>query len=545
MKKKIISVLLSLIMIFSLSANVSAIGNDLPVATNTLNKILDSFRKALKNGDEYLSLTEYGLYDDESKTLYYGLYDLFVYNCNDTGSFKLGKYNESYVTLDLISSSGNITGVKIKYDDHYVDENGKFNKEQLEKDKKLVSERYRKALSVVKRNMTDVEKALALYDYLLTITDYPASIGQHGTESYPTDSYKAYGLLRDGYSTCLAYSKLYAILLNESGVKAVTVGSDTIAHEWVMVCIDGEWYHCDPTWDDFVTSYGLTTFFHPNDDEYDRGAVSHEYFLKSDEEFLEMDHIDWEVSFTANPDRILETPKSGESGKFDDKFFSYNNEKFLCFTAMWCINGNWYFADEESNSVVRTTIDGEPEYISLPDENEYIRYIFSYENDLYVSTDESVYRFDTVSDKYDKIFAVSATYPGDENKYTVFSEMSIIYDEMTLTTADYEYTNDEDADEWFSNINFSTETYPMSEIRFKEPVGDNEEKTVSASRDTLEINEKIRTIVSDEVPQPISPVDSTAVQKRSSSLIYLIIGVVVLGITAAAVIAALIIHKKR
>lgn len=549
--KKIVSVLLSLIMIFAMSAGASAIGNDLGLGTKALNKLLDSFRTALKNGDSSVSLKEYGLPDDS--LTYMELYELLSYNTNDIGSFKLGKYNESYVTLDIYTDSGYLSSVSIKFDDQYVDSSGELNAEQLDADKKLVYDRYRAALSVAKRGMTDVEKALALYDYLLTITDYPQSQGLHGNEVYPDDSYKAYGLLRDGYSTCLAYAKLYAILLNESGVPAITVGSDTINHEWVMVCIDGEWYHCDPTWDDFSTDYGLTTFYDPNDDSYDIGAMTHEYFLKSDEEFIELEHPDWYVSYTVNPDRMTEAPVSGPSGKFDDMFFSDKNENFYCYTAMSCINGNWYFCDCKSNCIIRTRIDGEPEYIDIPNSDmEYLHYAFPYGNDLYVATDYSIYRMDTVSDKFDRIFAITPPADEDEEKYTVYSEMSVLYDEMKLTTAQFSYNDDEDSEEWFNDVQITSETFPMNELQTKAPVTPTEEKTISARRDSGDDNDDAGSNrlaaaedIADHSPALPDAGDLLREEIRKTSTLYMTIGVVVLAVIVAAVIAAIIIHKKR
>ena len=551
--KKIISVLLSFMILAAMSASAAALSSeDIDLATKELNRLLNSFRTAIKNGDNYLSFREYNIYGPEKSDTYYSLYELLSYNTDDIGSFKFGKYNESYITIDLVVESDYITGVNISYDEYYVDENGGCDKERLEADKKIVSERYRRALSVVKKGMTDTEKALALYDYLLTITDYPKSIGIHGADAYPDDSYKAYGLLRDGYSTCMSYAKLYAMLLNESGIPAVTVGSDNMLHEWVMVCIDGEWYHCDPTWDDFLTDYGFTAYFDPNDDSYDPGAVSHQYFLRSDEEFIELEHPDWEVSFNLNPDHMLKAPESGPSGKFNDKFFAYDNETFSSFSAMSCINGNWYFCDDLSNSVVRTTIDGEPEYIPLPEDYEYVRYSFPYGNDLYVSTDYSVYRMDTVSDKFEKIFTIDPELIFDEDKYTVYTEMNMRYDELTLTTASFAYNSDDDADELFTDVQISTAAYPMSEVQNMKNITSVSDDVFSASRETSGSSKTsgtdfsaVKDIVSDAVPEPVSTVDTEAAQIRSSSLIYIIIAAVVLCIAAGAVIAALIFNKRR
>ena len=39
-------------------------------------------------------------------------------------------------------------------------------------------------------------------------------------------------------------------LLREMGIECHYVASDSIAHIWLAVKIDGEWYHSDVTWDD-------------------------------------------------------------------------------------------------------------------------------------------------------------------------------------------------------------------------------------------------------------------------------------------------------
>ncbi len=539
--------LLSFVFLFILSADISAVGRDLPISTDVLNAVLDDYRAALKNGDSYLSLAKYDLYNDQNDVLYNGLNQYFALNVNDIGSFSLGRYSESYISFDIELSGSCISGVKFGYDEKYIDDSGNCDIQALEKDKKLVSERFGKALSAAKRNMSDLEKALALYDYLLTITDYPQSVGAHGTEAYPSVSYKAYGLLRDGYSTCMAYAKLYAILLNESGVPAVTVGSDTINHEWLMVCIDGEWYHCDPTWDDYTSEYGFTALFEPNDDNYDIGAVSHEYFLKSDDEFIDLEHPDWEVSFTVNPDFMTDTPVSGPSGKFDDKFFSYNNDNYLCFSPMNYINGSWYFADLESCSVVRTTMDGEPEYLYLPD-NDSPLYSFGYENDLYVSTEHSIYRMDTVSGKFEKIFEtpISPEKETEDNKFIHFTEMCIIYDEMKLTTAEFSRGGDDESDDFYRDAVFDTQTYPMSVVRTMPAVTDSE-KPLPVQRSSEPEIKSVSTEPAEDKTTYVTQSDNKlrAEEIRSASYTFIIIGAVILIITAGGVTAALIIHKKR
>jgi hypothetical protein len=543
--KKLASVILSLIMVFLMSAGASALTTNSVIPTATLNKILKEYRNALKAGDKYVSLSSYGLSGSATEN---ELYEFFYRADAELGSITYGKYCDEYAIPYVESSSGAIKGVKINYWDRYTNEDGTCDMEHVKRDQRTVNERFIEAKSIVKNTMNDVEKALVLYDYIIGLVDYadPIETDSRGYETFAIDAHTITGLFCDRLAVCDAYSKLYAMLLNDVGIKAITVDSDEMAHEWVMAQIDGEWYHFDPTWDDYKYHKGYTALWDKNDDNWDRGAAHHKYFLISDEEIKEGDHPDWELSYEVNPDHLTSVPSSGKSGKYDDKFFSPKNEKYSCCTLMNYINGSWYFIDLKSLSIVNATYDGSEEYIELPDE-EIPKYSFGYGNDLYVCTNYSILRYDTMSGKFEKIFEI----PEEDRETDDFSEMSIIYDEMTVVKASYTF----DENDEFKDVSFSTETYPMNEVeRMRAIVGDPDEDDDSASmtRDSEKVPDvsvvrpgsgSDKSTLSSEEKALIESAESSG--KRMMAFVYLGIAALFIIIAAVAIIIVIKYVKKK
>lgn len=94
------------------------------------------------------------------------------------------------------------------------------------------------------------ERAKILHDWLLENTYYSYEYSE------------AYGPLLYGTGLCEAYSKAYSYLCQSAGIVTYNVygTGHGEGHMWTLVCIDGEWYHVDATFDD-------------------QNPISHEYFL--------------------------------------------------------------------------------------------------------------------------------------------------------------------------------------------------------------------------------------------------------------------------
>lgn len=100
---------------------------------------------------------------------------------------------------------------------------------------------------IISDDMTNYEKAVACYDYLIKNTDY-----DYGGWANPVKA-----VLEDGYGTCTEYSYVYAAMLGYIGFDAKTVDGKTAMaaggygyHMWVEVTINGQVYVMDPQVDD-------------------------------------------------------------------------------------------------------------------------------------------------------------------------------------------------------------------------------------------------------------------------------------------------------
>ena len=114
-------------------------------------------------------------------------------------------------------------------------------------------------------NMTELQKAVALHDWLVVNCQYDLSYGKKHLNPYDK-----YGAVVDGYCVCDGYTKAYADLLGRVGIKAERVVGlkGTERHAWNCITIGGKKYYVDVTADDPVEDVP--------------GRVGRSYFLVSD-----------------------------------------------------------------------------------------------------------------------------------------------------------------------------------------------------------------------------------------------------------------------
>lgn len=100
----------------------------------------------------------------------------------------------------------------------------------------------------IRPGMTEYEKELAIYDYILTHCTYGF------LEKDIEDSYNAYGVLLKGKAVCNGYAQGFMLLSSCAGLQTKMVYGDAggESHAWNCVKLDGEWYMVDATWDDPV-----------------------------------------------------------------------------------------------------------------------------------------------------------------------------------------------------------------------------------------------------------------------------------------------------
>ena len=118
-----------------------------------------------------------------------------------------------------------------------------------------LNEKARQILSeIIKPGMSDVEKELAIHDYIIRNTAYDYAVAkQFDLESM---SYLATGSLVKSLAVCEGYTNGFNLLLNSVGIESSVVygtannGSGSVGHAWNMVKLDGENYLVDTTWND-------------------------------------------------------------------------------------------------------------------------------------------------------------------------------------------------------------------------------------------------------------------------------------------------------
>lgn len=177
-------------------------------------------------------------------------------------------------------------------------------------------------LAKVDDSMSDFEKALILHDELVINSHYHIEGSTNYTE------------MVEGWGRCENYAEAYAFLLAQVGIKSEIINSASMNHEWLKVCIDGEYYNVDITWDDPAGD-------NDGDGYYDEriGKVEHTYFLLSDEKIQSSDmgsgrHYGYE-SFHAT------------SAKYDNYLFHDYS------TQLPYVDGEFYAVEQSTGNLVK------------------------------------------------------------------------------------------------------------------------------------------------------------------------------------------------
>lgn len=129
--------------------------------------------------------------------------------------------------------------------------------------------------STIKPRMTQLEKVMAIHDYVVLNTSY--DYDNYRQNRVPPESNTAFGVLIKGKGVCSGYAKSMMLLLNKAGIetKYITGTAGGEGHAWNLVKIDNRYYYLDATWDDPVPDQ--------------KGKVRYAYFLV-DANTLAKDH---------------------------------------------------------------------------------------------------------------------------------------------------------------------------------------------------------------------------------------------------------------
>ncbi len=228
-------------------------------------------------------------------------------------------------------SSSGTTGMAVAYKVEYTGTIENIRVQKADFDRAI-----NQALTWTDPAMTDLEKALAVHDYLVLNCEYDYERLKSNT--VPDVSHSAYGALIENIAVCDGYAKAYASILEKLGISSKIVASDSMNHAWNLVSVDGNWYHVDATWDD------------PTRDSI--GRAGHNYFMLSDTAISDEKHkhSGWVKDYTA------------DSSVYDNAFWSDITSAF-CYQ-----QGNWYYASYKAGS---TALMKKPELLGTEEQKIY------------------------------------------------------------------------------------------------------------------------------------------------------------------------------
>lgn len=108
------------------------------------------------------------------------------------------------------------------------------------------------AVSKLQSGMTEFERELSLHDWLCERVSYDTAAAE-GMDEW--QAFTAYGALVEKSAVCEGYARSMQLLLSYANIACtLTSGSSRESlHMWNAVCIDGEWYYLDATWNDADT----------------------------------------------------------------------------------------------------------------------------------------------------------------------------------------------------------------------------------------------------------------------------------------------------
>ena len=261
-----------------------------------------------------------------------------------------------------------------------------------------------KIVAGITSDMTDLEKALYVHDYLILNCKY----------DYTKSKYDMYDCLIDRSAVCQGYSLAYMyILKNFLNIDCTVVYSKAMSHAWNYVRIGKNWYHVDVTNDDASTAYKNTS--------YDNlGYAMHEYFMMSDAfaKKTTKPHYDWNVigdypaatdtSFDNAPWRDSNSPivligktgyyvtKNDTLGVSELSAYNFGNNTSKTLVRIKC---KWYSVRNESGTEFHDygTCSYKKIWMSVAYRN----------GKLYFNTNQSVYSYDLATKKSKKLFTLS------------------------------------------------------------------------------------------------------------------------------------------
>ena len=181
-------------------------------------------------------------------------------------------------------------------------------------------------ISGIAPEMTDLEKALYVHDYLVTHFQYDLRYYSSDPSVYAQKVHDVYGFFDQKVGVCQAYTQTFNAIMHRLGIECTSAIDTPDNHTWNIITLNGEDYHIDATHDDPVGQ--------------SEGAADHSLFLLSDETVKNHQlHSEW-YSVMYNTSCADNSYESRYAWNEADSSFEY-------------VDGKWYFIEYLASSKSR------------------------------------------------------------------------------------------------------------------------------------------------------------------------------------------------
>lgn len=142
--------------------------------------------------------------------------------------------------------------------------------------------------------LSPYERELYIYSAIIDrcTYDYGVEDDEYG-DTHPR-SYNLCGVMVDRNAVCEGYARTFDYLCSDVGVETVCVmgvenGDEEALHMWNAVMLDGEWYQCDVTWDDYDDDFDAFLYLNINEATMSVDHTADKTYAElSDDEYLEL-----------------------------------------------------------------------------------------------------------------------------------------------------------------------------------------------------------------------------------------------------------------
>ena len=129
--------------------------------------------------------------------------------------------------------------------------------EEKKKQKEISKEAERVVDSIITDDMTELEKEMAINQYLCDTAEYDMDALENaeendfaGVDAKFNDSFTPYGVLLNKTGVCSSYAGAFKLLAQQAGLECIVVTGNLdgeLPHAWNKIKIDGEWRIVDST----------------------------------------------------------------------------------------------------------------------------------------------------------------------------------------------------------------------------------------------------------------------------------------------------------